>query len=187
MFFINGCRIPSRKLSNRHYSVEWLRVNSFLDWVGTPNFPVNSAVEIGLYHINNFNFCDAVKCVYCREVMVQWLEDDDVHVEHAKHSPNCRKGFNIPIKYKHLTQFILDSIVNIHTNKINEYTTVNLENVKNDNYNLKVDIVNLYTKETKQLNNLTVDENYEIDVIIEDIKLHGIPEEYYLLVPEDVI
>lgn len=190
MDFINGSSISIMNRANHYYVVEWFRLKTFDDWVGTPNFPINEAAEMGLYHIKNTNFHDTVQCVHCRTVMVAWTPEDNIHAEHSKHSPNCRKGFNIPIKYKYLTQFIINSIAtkeNLNIDSVSDAVfDPDLENEKNDQYYLKTDIVDLYTKGTKQLQNLTDSDKEEVTAIIDDIVWRNIPDEYYLLVPENI-
>lgn len=177
------------------YELEIIRRKSFNNWTSTLNFPINAAAEMGLYYKPNDGCNDLVFCIHCGVSISNWMCNDDIKIKHDANSPYCNEGMNIPIRYKHLTQYILNAkcilymkntanSANIITDEdytVDDWITqyrVCVESMSNANFIIQTlyDIVGFYSEDTLSFEYLDYldDEDYEnILQELENIKKYG--------------
>lgn len=93
---------------NNSFELELIRRQSFDEWKGLVNFPFNKAAKMGLYFKPNNTLYGFVFCIHCGVSIFNW-KCMHIKIKHDDNSPYCTEGMNIPIRYKYLTQFILNA------------------------------------------------------------------------------
>lgn len=94
---------------NQLYLTEFARKKSFDLWEKTKNFDVDKAVKLGLYHVKHATYNDYVVCVFCEHTMSNWTETETVEEKHRNISPDCVPKKSIPLKYKILSEFMINN------------------------------------------------------------------------------
>lgn len=196
---VDNSIVPDLEFGKKLYVVEWFRRKSFEEWKGPSTFPINEAAEMGFYHIESDLYNDTVCCIHCDVVIFSWLLNDDIKIEHAKHSPNCQKGFNIPLKFIYLTQYIIDSLVMINFIRHVKFTRNDTLHPLYDKYaafiqrssrrkNKQVilsELVSLYSKDTLTFEDLSDDEKEDIEFMYNTIEDFALPDFFSLVVPRN--
>lgn len=154
------------------YNIEWIRLDSFKYWKGKPNNSFEEAAEAGIFHRENT--IDTVGCIHCRQCFHQWEENENIKAGYLEGVPECTgSAFNIPKRYKYLTQFIIDSWFDMYrirfsfvrksprlqatidafyeAYRIRKYDKSYLDGIDND-------LVGFYSKDTKTMDDLTAAE-----------------------------
>lgn len=185
---IDNSIVSELNVAKRLYVVEWFRQNSFKKWKGPTTFNIDTAAEMGFYYIDSDLYNDVICCIHCDMVLFTSTFTNNIEIEHAKNSPNCNPGFNIPQKFTHLTQYIINSFVHLNllqhikcTNNTkhplyNKYTAfMQQPNCKNKTI-ISSELVSLYSKDTLEMSDLCDDEKEGIELVYNNIKDFILPE-----------
>lgn len=166
------------------YRLEWIRLDSFNYWKGKPNNSFEEAAEAGIFHREGTK--DTVSCIHCRECFIDIEENENIKASYTEWVPQCTgSSFNIPKRYKYLTQFVIDSWFNIYRERYNgvkksprvqdasdKFYKEYLVRVNDKSYfdGIDNDLVAFYSNDTKTMDDLTNKEKKHIKSIKEDIK-----------------
>lgn len=200
---VDNSVIEYMDIINRMFHSEFIRRES-LEFCEQKNinFSLNYAAMIGFYFVPNQGI-DTLFCMHCGYGIGSWEPTDEIEIEHARHSPDCKhNGFNVPKKYQYLTQFMIDawfdsyyhgkfqiieSISSIKKSAImNEFLKLfyirrNDPVYKDGIFN---DLVALYSKDTVNPKDLTVEQVEEINEIIVYMDSSFVPKMQSSIVPK---